>query len=1093
MPRGSIDGRPPGRHLARALVAAALAALLAAPAALALPEGSTFLVSRPDGVGALAVPSTNQSTLTGTRATSVLATQAPRTTSDDGRYVAFVSAADGLSSEDVDAVLNVYVRDRQLQVTTLVSRADGVAGAAADGSSRSPAISRDGRYVAFVSSATNLSSFDEGGVEHVYVRDLIAGTTRLVDRADGASGVIANEASTSPALTVAGGQPHVAFVSQATNLVAASIPADTSQVYLRRGSETLLVSRRDGQTASTPNAPGNLSSSQPSIAEDGSAVAFATSATNLADIGNNGDDDVNAVDDVYVRVLGTDDTTIVSLSELDQPLNGDSASPSISGDGSHVAFTTEASDVTDFTGADPDTTPDVYVNGAGATILASRATGASGAAGNGASYAPALTDDEARVAFASTSTNLDGADPTGTVDVYLRRLDTNATSLVSATGGVVGDGASELPSISADGLQVAFETDADNLSPDDEDDFRQVMTRYVGPVPSINPITVVSQPSGSGAFRSGVNASFHAPSSRVGTAISGASADGRYVVFVSGEDDLLPDDDDRFLNVYVRDTLLDRTILVSRASGPAGAAANGDSSSLDGNLAARIGAPGISADGTRVVFASTASNLVPGDANGVLDVFVRDLAAGTTVRANLKPDGSEIAQGGFDAAISADGNRVAFVTSLALVAADTNGTDDDVYVRDLAAGTTTLVSRKSGGGTSGDADAGDPVLDADGSRVAFSTIASNLASPLVDANGDLDVYLHDLDTGTTSLVSARAAVLLQAGNASSGTPAISADGQRVAFTSSANNLVAVVDGNSVGDVYLRDFAAPLGQQTILVSRTTGPNGISGNGEAKSPSISADGTRVAFQSSASDLVPGDANGGFSDVFVRDLAAATTQLVSLANGAGGAQPPDGASVPALSPDGDCVTFASTGDSLVAGTTGRDFPRLYLRALRGECGAPLPVAAPPPAAPPPPPAPAPDTTAPTMRAVSVTPPRFQAGARVRPARKGKPAVGTSIRVTLSEAATVRVAVLRLLPGVRSKKRCVAPKPGLTGARCTRSKVKGSFTAAGVAGKNRIPFTGTLRGKRLAPGTYRFRLVAFDAAGNAAKPILRTFIVLP
>ena len=83
-------------------------------------------------------------------------------------------------------------------------------------------------------------------------------------------------------------------------------------------------------------------------------MAFTTAATNLADIGDNGNDDTNTVDDIYVRVLATDDTTIVSLSEQSAPLNGDSASPSISGDGSHVAFATEASDVTDFTNADPD-------------------------------------------------------------------------------------------------------------------------------------------------------------------------------------------------------------------------------------------------------------------------------------------------------------------------------------------------------------------------------------------------------------------------------------------------------------------------------------------------------------------------------------------------------------------------------------------------------------------------------------------------------------------------------------------------------------------------------------------------------------------
>ncbi len=142
--------------------------------------------------------------------------------------------------------------------------------------------------------------------------------------------------------------------------------------------------------------------------------------------------------------------------------------------------------------------------------------------------------------------------------------------------------------------------------------------------------------------------------------------------------------------------LTGETTLLSRALGAAGIAANGHSATIPLGLAGRAIPPSISADGTKVVFTSVATNLVPGDANGAPDVFLRDLVANTTTRVSLDAAGQELPGFAVDGAISGDGLGVAFVTAQSLVAADTNAPQADVYVRTLATGAVELASRAGG-------------------------------------------------------------------------------------------------------------------------------------------------------------------------------------------------------------------------------------------------------------------------------------------------------------------------------------------------------------------------------------------------------------
>ena len=282
--------------------------------------------------------------------------------------------------------------------------------------------------------------------------------------------------------------------------------------------------------------------------------------------------------------------------------------------------------------------------------------------------------------------------------------------------------------------------------------------------------------------------------------------------------------------------------------------------------------PAISADGRFVAFQSDATNLVPGDTNFLADVFVRDRQTGTTQRVSLGPGGRQGNGSSVGPAISADGRVIAFVSNAPnLVPGDTNGMLD-VFVRDRQTGTTRRVSLGQGGVQS-NGSSFTPALSADGRFVAFQSAASNLVPG--DTNGQPDVFVFDRKTGTTHRVNVGPGGVQAPDGGSE--PALSANGRFVAFTSYSSNLVPG-DTNFATDVFVRD------RQTGTTRRVNlGPGGVEGDdsfGSAR-PAISADGRFVAFNSYATNLVPGDTNG-LPDVFVRDRQTRTTRRVSLGPG-------------------------------------------------------------------------------------------------------------------------------------------------------------------------------------------------------------------
>lgn len=328
--------------------------------------------------------------------------------------------------------------------------------------------------------------------------------------------------------------------------------------------------------------------------------------------------------------------------------------------------------------------------------------------------------------------------------------------------------------------------------------------------------------------------------------------------------------------------------------------------------------PAISGDGRFVAFPSMASNLVPGDTNRVVDIFVHDRQTGATTRVSIGLSGANPGAVSSAPAVSSDGRYVAFRSEAAnLVTGDTNGAAD-IFVFDRVASQTTRVSVATGGAqANGESDL--PALSADGRYVAFDSYATNLVAG--DTNGTVDTFVHDRNTGVTTRVSvANDGTQASAYPARGDSPAIVAGGGIVAFASNAPNLVAG-DTNGVFDIFVRDWTVG---ETARMSVATG--GLQGNGQSLHPAISADGRYVAFQSEASNLVAGDTNNA-ADVFVRDRVAGTTVRASI--GTGGTQGNGPSGCPALSGDGHFVAFCSHATNLVTGD-GNYSPDIFLHDL-------------------------------------------------------------------------------------------------------------------------------------------------------------------
>jgi Tol biopolymer transport system component len=316
----------------------------------------------------------------------------------------------------------------------------------------------------------------------------------------------------------------------------------------------------------------------------------------------------------------------------------------------------------------------------------------------------------------------------------------------------------------------------------------------------------------------------------------------------------------------------------------------------------------LSFDGRFVAFSSSATNLVPLDANGREDVFVHDRFLNTIERVSVDSAGTESDQQSNQPAISADGRFVVFSSwATSLVPGDTNNTND-VFLRDRELNTTTRISVDQSG-VQGDSGSYQAAITRNGRWITFLSSASNLVAG--DVNDMRDVFLFDRVTGAMELVS----VSTSGGQGdawaggSSGGPFASEDGRFVVFQSPATNMVPG-DTNGFTDVFVRDRAS--GTTTRVVF---GVGGVETNGPTDVTSITPDARFIGLVSSASNLVANDTNGQF-DSFVLDRASGTIERVSESSSGQEALGSSWACV--LSDDGRFAVYTDTAPNLVANDT-------------------------------------------------------------------------------------------------------------------------------------------------------------------------------
>jgi Tol biopolymer transport system component len=452
-------------------------------------------------------------------------------------------------------------------------------------------------------------------------------------------------------------------------------------------------------------------------------------------------------------------------------------------------------------------------------------------------------------------------------------------TLASATAaGIPGNSVSDEPSLSADGTLVAFHSYASNLveGGTDDDDAADVFVKNL----VSGEVTLVS------AKQDGMEANGN-------SFYSSLSADGTHVAFSTDATNLAAGDTDTKTDIYVKNLLTGELTLASVDE-------NGAKADDDSNR------PSLSADGSRVAFWSYAANWVAGDAELTADVFVKDLVSGDLILASADSTGTRGDGHSDSASLSADGTRVAF-HSLArnLVEGDTNNSMD-VFVKNLLTGTVTLASAADDG-TKGDSYSGLPSLSADGTRVAFESTADNLGE---GATETIYVYVKDLVSGELTLASTDENG--HEGTRASKSPSLSSDGFRVAFYSNADDLVEA-DPDTTSDVYVKDLVS---QELTLAS--TAEDGTKGNGFSQEPSLSGDGSRVAFSSVAINLGEGDTDG-YTDVYVKTVAAPVDPP----------PPPD----PAPTCEGREATVYVSAAGLIVG--GPDAGQPYAGQLRGTDG--------------------------------------------------------------------------------------------------------------------------------------------------------------
>ncbi len=764
------------------------------------------------------------------------------------------------------------------------------------------ALTPDGRYVLFDTLANNLANginntfyngFGNAQEQNVFVRDMNTNFVTLVNVTP--TGSAGNAAASGDAITPDG--RYVVFDSKATDLTPGN-DGGNNQIFMRD-----LVSGRTKLVSLGTNgfSGGSGYSYGAEISDDGRYVFFTSYATDLVPQPTTG------YGDVFRRDTWSNVTTLVSVSTNGAAGSDDgSYLDGITPDGRFVVFDSYSSNLSPVPATNSVDNLFVRDTVAGTTTLVTVNPAGTQSASDYSS-SPAITPDGKFIVFASYATNLTADVITnGNQNIFLRNLAAGSTALVSiGTNGLAGTDSSSSPTISSNGQFVTFGSHAPNLSTlhtntSQKEVFVRDMLNGTNRLVSID-------------FAGTNSANSYAENPQM-------TPDGRFVVFDSGATDLTTNQSVGYDNVFVADLVSNTMTLVS---------VNTNGSASSGARQQQI-----TPDGRYVAFKSQDDTLALGAPYGTEEIYRRDLTA--PVAAPASATFSRTANNNSPAttfSMSANGRWIAFDSyALNLVQNQTNG-NGTIFLADTLNNTLTLLNLNTNGALP-DYSAYRPQISADGNVVAFNSAASDLVTNPINNSYNDNVFAYNLTNGSMSLVSVNRSG--GSDNGSSALVGLSPDGRYILFTSYATNLTAVtLTNNNSQHLYVRDLLAGT---TVMVD-VTATNGLPGDSDAGTGSITPDGRFVAFTSASDWLVPGVSNvtGSFQDyqIYRRDLIAGTNVLVSATPSGGPTTNEFGVyyAKPLISTDGRYVVFESSSLDLLAGNT-NVFDQVYQRdVLAGQ----------------------------------------------------------------------------------------------------------------------------------------------------------------